>query len=171
MLLRKIPGLCAIAALTFCSAWSAASAHEYKVGSLVIEHPWSRATPKGAPVAGGYLVIRNEGAAADRLIAVESEAAKSVQIHEMTMQDGVMRMRPLANGLEAPAGGKAELTPGGNHLMFLDPVQPFEARARIKAVLVFEKAGKVPVEFMVEPMGGAPKPEAEHGGGHEGMQH
>ncbi len=160
----------ALRAVVLCVAFATttfvATAHEYKVGSLTILHPWSRATPKGAPVAGGYLAIRNEGTTLDRLIAIESEAARTTQIHEMSMQDGVMKMRQLANGVEAPAGTTVEFKPGGNHVMFFDPSQPFVEKQRVKATLVFEKAGRVPVEFVVEALGAK---SASDSGAHEMM--
>jgi hypothetical protein len=131
----------------------AAQAHEYNVGSLHIIHPWSRETPKGASVAAGYLIIENKGTTPDRLIGGSAEIAGRFQIHEMKTENGVMRMRELDKGVEIPAGGSVKFAPNGYHIMLLDlkstPVQgkPF------MGTLVFEKAGKVEVKFVVAPVG------------------
>src|SRR5215470_2381265 len=93
-----------------------AVAEEYKLGSLEIIDPWSRATPKGAKVAAGYVKIHNAGAVADRLIAASSEAAARVEIHEMATDHGVMRMRPVGGGVEIRPGETVELQPSGFHL-------------------------------------------------------
>jgi periplasmic copper chaperone A len=133
-----------------------AVAHDYSKGSIIIDHPWSRATPKGAPVGGGYLVIENRGSVADRFlsVSVSSEIAGRTEIHEMAVTDGVMRMRPLANGVEVAPGMTAKFEPGGLHVMFLDLKRPLEKGERFKATLNFEKAGAIEVEFVVEAMGG-----------------
>ncbi len=129
-------------------------AMDYSVGDLTISQPWSRATPKGASVAAGYLAIHNNGAAMDRLIGVETDAAGVAQIHEMTMDGDVMKMRELPNGLEIAPGASVELKPGGYHIMFLNPTRPFVAGDKIGATLTFEHAGKARVEFLVGAIGG-----------------
>lgn len=132
------------------------TAHDYKAGSIEIAHPWSRATPKGASVAGGYLKLSNTGATPDRLVGGSSEISGRFEIHEMSMDNGVMRMRPLRNGLEIKPGQTVELKPGSYHVMFLDLKKPLQQGERIKGTLVFEKAGTVAVEFAVEAIGGSP---------------
>lgn len=133
-----------------------AQAHEYKLGDLAIDHPWSRETPKAAPVAGGYLKVANKGSVADRLVAVQSDASTRVEIHEMAVIDGVMKMRALDKGLEVPAGGSLELKPGGFHVMFIGLKAPFKSGDTVKGTLVFEKAGKIDVDFNVEAMSAKP---------------
>lgn len=155
-------------------AATAASAHEYKAGSLEIKHPWSRATPKGATVAGGYMKIVNTGTASDRLIGGSTEIAGKFEIHQMLMEEGIMKMRPVAGGVEIKPGQTVEFKPGGYHLMFVGIDKPVEQGKRVKGTLQFEKAGKVDVEYAVEAIGGTPKGEkadehAGHGGGaHQG---
>ncbi len=141
----------ALAAFALASAAQApAQAHEYKVGDLVIEHPWARATARTAPTGAGYLEIRNTGAKADRLIGATSEAAELTQIHEVKMDGGVMHMRELTEGLEIPPGGAVTLAPGGNHVMFIHLKAPFVAGAQVNAILKFERAGDVPVALNVQ---------------------
>ena len=137
-------------------AAATASAEDYAKGSLTIEQPWSRATPHGASVAAGYLVIANKGPNADRFVSVSAEIAGRAEIHETKIEQGVAKMRPLARGLEIKPGAAAKLQPGGYHLMFTDLKRPLKQGERFKGTLVFEKAGSVEVEFAVEAMGATP---------------
>src|SRR6185503_11771919 len=93
-----------VPALLFAVVAAGAQAHDYKVGAIAIDHPWTRATPKNAPVAGGYLKITNTGTTPDRLTGGSVEVAKRFEIHEMKMDGGVMKMRELKDGLDIPAG-------------------------------------------------------------------
>ena len=136
-------------------------AHDVKAGDIEIVHPWSRATPAGAKVAVGYLVLRNNGAAPDRLVSIASDIAGRTEIHEMVMDsNGVMTMRPLDRALEVPAGGEVELTPGSLHIMFLDLKRGIKEGETFAGTLTFEKAGTVKVEYSVSAMG----KEASHTG-------
>lgn len=152
-------GIATLIAAVLLVGIQAAAAHELKVGELTIEHPWSRATPPGAKVGGGYLEIRNGGASADRLVSVSSPVAERSEIHEMAVTDGVMTMRPLPDGLEVPADGEVTLAPGGFHLMFVGLKRPLVEGQPFEATLTFEKAGAVSVTFSVAPIGAS-------GGGH-----
>jgi periplasmic copper chaperone A len=146
--------LCAAAtALLVGGAFGEQASRSYQLGSLVIEAPWIRATPGGAQVAAGYLKITNTGQTADRLIGGSLPVAKDVEVHEMTMNDGVMKMRRLAKGLEIGAGKTVELKPGGYHLMFTDLHEGLKEGQTIKGTLKFENAGSVEVEFSVAPIG------------------
>ena len=137
---------------------AAATAHarDYKAGSLDIADPWSRATPKGASVAAGYMKITNTGATPDRLISGTAEVAPTFEVHEMTMDNGVAKMRPVKGGLEIKPGETVELKPGSFHVMFVGLKKPLASGDHIKATLVFEKAGKVNVEYDVRAMGAEP---------------
>src|SRR4051794_30527174 len=109
MMLRTLAILAALVA-------SSAHAQDYKVGSLVIDHPWTRATPKGAAVAGGYVKITNTGSTSDRLTGGSAEVSRKFEVHEMSMEGGVMKMRELKNGIEIPPGRTIELKPGSYHI-------------------------------------------------------
>ena len=145
------------AALTAAAA-TTAFAHDYQLGDLNIGHPWARATPPQARVAGAYLSIENNGTTPDRLVSGSTSAARAVEIHSTEITDGVMRMRALPEGLAIPAGETVALAPGGYHLMLIDPVEPLQDGARVPLTLVFETAGSVEVELAVEAMG-APGPD------------
>lgn len=155
-------GIAAFALMFLFAAVQPLFAHEFKAGDLVLDHPWSRATPAGAKVGAGYVTIRNNGTAPDRLVAVSSEIAEKTEIHEMAIDPaGIMTMRPLADGLALAAGATTELKPGSYHIMFMGLKQPAKEGEKIAATLSFEKAGDVAVEFDVEAMGKMP---AAHGG-------
>ncbi len=160
-----------IAAILAAAIVLPAHAEDVTAGSMKISAPWARATPKGAAVGAGYMTITNNGSAPDRLIGGASEVASGFEIHEMTMDNGVMRMRPLGKGLEIKPGQSVELKPGGNHVMFLGLKKPLAQGEHVKATLAFEKAGTVDVDFTVESIG-AQKPDSA-GGDHAmpGMKH
>jgi periplasmic copper chaperone A len=131
------------------------SAQQFKAGDITIDRAWSRATPKGAAVGVGYFVIHNHGATADKLTGGSADFAAGVSVHEMTKDNGVMRMRELTSGLEIPANGEIALSPGGYHIMFTGLKQPLEKGASVKASLTFEHAGTIAVEFVVGGVGAA----------------
>jgi uncharacterized protein YcnI/copper(I)-binding protein len=133
-----------------------------KVGALTIEQPWSRATPGGAKVGGGYLRVTNTGTAPDRLTGGSFSLASKVEVHEMRLEGDVMRMKPVEGGLEIKPGATVELKPGGFHLMFMDLKEPLKEGQTVKGTLIFEKAGPVQVEYTVRGMGGAPAAEHKH---------
>lgn len=142
------------------SVFAAGAAQPAKTtGGIVLEQAWTRATPPNAPVAGGFITIRNNGNRGDRLVSVTSPDAASVEIHQMTMDGGVMRMRKLADGL--PIGAKAIVTlkPGGYHLMFIGPKRPIVEGGTVTATLRFENAGAREVRFEVRALGSSGKAE------------
>ncbi|MGF7159493.1 hypothetical protein FHS85_001112 [Rhodoligotrophos appendicifer] len=144
-----------IAAGLLCLSTFGAFAHGTKLGDIEVENPWVRATPVGAPSGGGYVVIINTGDTADRLLSATLETAGQTEIHEMSMNNGVMKMRALPNGLELAPKSKVVLKPGGYHLMFLELKQPIQEGEPLPGTLTFEKAGTLKVQFQVEPIGSA----------------
>jgi len=139
----------ALVALVLSAAF--AFAHGYKVGNLEIHHPWSKAMNAGAKAGGGFMTITNHGTTPDRLIKVSSDAAGLIQIHEMKVENGMMTMAEIPGGLEIAPGATVKLSPGAIHVMFMGVQTPFKEGEKVKAVLTFEKAGDVAVEFTVEP--------------------
>ena len=137
------------------AAWAAmpVQAEDVTVGSLKISAPWARATPKGASVGGGYMKITNTGTTSDRLVGGSTDISRRFEVHEMKMDGGVMKMRPVANGIEIKPGQTVELNPGGYHVMFVGLKQQLKQGEHFKAVLEFAKAGKVDVNFSVAGIG------------------
>lgn len=127
-----------------------ALAEDFKAGSLTIGQPWSRATPNGAKVAGGYLTVTNAGTEPDSLTGGTFDAAGAVEIHVMSMEGGVMKMAPVEGGLTIKPGETVTLKPGGYHLMFMGLKAPLKKGETVKGTLTFAKAGTVPVTYAVE---------------------
>jgi len=147
--------LAAVAALAFAA--TAALAHDYVIGNLRIDHPAARPTPPGARTASAYFTIQNTGKAADRLIRIASPAAASIELHSMTMDGNLMKMRAVA-GIDIPAGGKVTLASGGYHVMLVDLARPLAIGDKVPLTLTFEKAGSIDVSIWVEAPGVARAP-------------
>lgn len=141
--------LTAIAGLLFAVSAPAA-------GTVSIENAWARATAPGQRVSGGYLSLLNAADRPDQLLGASSPVAGEVQIHQTSMDGGVMRMRHLPDGIELPANGRIEFKPGGAHLMFMQLRGPLEAGATFPVQLRFRDAGTVDVAFRVQGVNPAP---------------
>jgi periplasmic copper chaperone A len=138
-------------------------AEDYKVGSIQISQPWARATPKGASAAAAYMTVTNSGTTAQHLNCVSSDAAVECQIHEMSMDGGVMKMRPLQGGLEVKPGETVALKPGSFHVMLVGLKQPLQAGQSIGATFKVDGGTTVQVAFPVAAIG-APAPGMAPGG-------
>jgi len=138
-----------------------------KPSAVRAEQVWARATPNGASVGAGYLRVTNSGSTADRLISGSTDVAQRIEVHEMAMDNGIMKMRALSEGLTLQPGQSVELKPGGFHLMIMGLKAPLKEGTSFSGTLKFEKAGDVPVTFNVLGMG-APAPS---GGAPEMMDH
>lgn len=128
-------------------------AHDTKAGTLEIVQPWARATPPGAAVGGGYLTIVNHGTEPDTLTGGTSPVSEKVEVHEMSMDNGIMRMQKLTDGLTIPPGETVTLAPGGYHLMLTKLKAPLKEGSEVPVTLTFAKAGEVPVTLTVESIG------------------
>ena len=129
--------------------------------AIAITAPWSRETAEGQNAGGAFMTIANTGTAADRLTGGSTPVAGRVEIHTMSMDGGVMRMRPLADGLEVPAGGAVTLKPGSFHVMLMDLKQPLKAGDKVPLTLTFDGAGTITTALEVQPAGAA-GPAMEH---------
>ncbi len=154
-------------ALMLLVAAPAQAGDAHKHGGLMVKDVWSRATPARNGVA--YMTVFNHGAGMDRLVAVESDVAKKVELHTHSMKDGVMRMRRIS-AIEVHPGEPAVLAPGGNHVMLMGLHKSLKEGQTFTVNLIFEKAGKIAVEVAVRKAGamghGNPK-KGGHSGGHK----
>ena len=157
MFIRSL-SLIAAAALLASPAW----AQGYKLGSLEIDQPWTRATAPTAKAGGGYVTITNKGTTPDRLVAARSAASAKVEIHEMKMDGNVMRMRELDKGLEIPPGATVTLKPGGYHIMFMGQEGPVAKDGKGPVDLGVEKAGSIDVELAAQAMGAQSPGQQKH---------
>lgn len=157
-----------------------ALAQDYAAGAIKISRVWSREVPPASKVAGGFMTITNAGTEPDTLLGGSVVAAGNFEVHEMAMVDGVMKMRELKPGLKIKPGETIVLKPGSYHVMFLDLKALPKIGQPIKGALIFEKAGKIEIEYKVEPFGtrvpgdgGQPptKPGAQNWGGSGHGQH
>ena len=137
-----------------------AYAQDPKVGTITIGHPWARATPGAVKNSAAFMVFDNQGAA-DKLIGVSGDIAKDIQIHSMSTEAGVMKMREIKS-LDIPANGKAELKQGGFHVMLIGLKDGLKEGATFPLKLKFEKAGEVTVEVTAETPGAQDHAEHKH---------
>lgn len=140
-----------------------AVAHEFAAKEINIDHPWARPTITTRQPAAVFFTLDNKGGAADRLVdvMVDASIAGGAEIHTTLDDDGIMRMRRLADGLEVPAGETVAVQPGGNHVMLFNLVNPLEEGFRFPVTLVFQNAGNVQVEVSVETQA-EPTPAMDH---------
>jgi periplasmic copper chaperone A len=147
----RTPFLFLAASVALCS--NSVAAKDYVVGHIQIGQPWTRVSPKGAPLVSAYLRITNHGTEPDRAICVSVTVAAKCEIQTVTVEQGIAKMRPASDGLEIKPGETIELKPGASHLMLVGLKQPLEKGKTIKGTLKFEKAGSIEVEFLVEDIG------------------
>lgn len=147
MMFKKFILLTAV--MFFSFAGNAAAASE----NIEVANAWARATPPSAKMGAAYLTIKNTGSKEDRLKSVTTEVASSPQIHTMTMDNGVMQMRGLTEGLVISADGEAVLSPDGTHIMLIGLKQPLVEGQKIDLLLHFETAGTVKVTADIKSIG------------------
>jgi periplasmic copper chaperone A len=162
--MKQLTRTIALAAALAAMLAAPVRAEDVKAGDLVISQAWSRQTPSGAKVAGAYLTIENKGTTLDRLVSGSGDVAGRIEVHEMAMDDGVMKMRPLDKGIVIDPGKTVKLAPGGNHLMLMDLKSQLKQGDKVPLTLQFEKAGKVNVSLDVQGVGA----QAPSGGDHSG---
>ncbi|MEI4473028.1 copper chaperone PCu(A)C [Frigidibacter sp. MR17.24] len=139
-----------------------AAAHEITAGSFEIIHPMIPLPPRGAKTAAGYMAIANEGDTPDTLVGIETAIARRAEVHGTQMDGTVAKMQAVPR-LEIPAGETVLLEPGGLHVMLMGLTGPLAEGDMIPATLVFDRAGRVEIEFMVDP--------ADGGGAMDHMSH
>jgi periplasmic copper chaperone A len=160
-LMNKSFGLLAIAvAAVFAASSQFALSHSFKIGDLQIQHPYASPSPPAVKVGAAYLTaIVNKGTASDKLMSASSPAAEAVEIHRNSRTGDIVSMQKQ-NSLEIPAGGKVEMAPGESlHLMLVGLKAPLKTGDRFPMTLVFEKAGKLDVDVVVE---GKPVDHSQH---------
>jgi len=141
---------------------TAGLADNFTVGAIEVVNPWTRATPRGAPIGAAYMTLTNKGSTADRLIGGSTNVAGRFEVHTMVTEGGIAKMRPVTGGVEIKPGSTVTLEPGGLHAMLIGLKQPIAPGTRVTGTLVFERAGKVDVEFAVQPLGQPAPSHSEH---------
>ncbi len=139
-----------------------AFAHDYVIGDLKIDHPWARPTVTNRQPGAGFFSIENAGDTDQRLIEVRPDGfAEGIEIHAIVEEDGIFRMRNMADGLVIPAGETVALEPGGMHLMMFGLAEPLVEGATPSVTLVFEELGEIEVALTVE-VPQLAEPEVDH---------
>ena len=145
--------------LVFCCALAVSSSalcdHGYRTESLRVIHPFARATPPGARTGAVFFTVDNASNQTDRLLRASTPIAAGVVLHQMAVDDGVMKMRAVPS-LEVRPGGRLELKPSGYHLMLLDLKQPLKIGEKFPLTLTFERGGAILLSIVVEDMGAEP---------------
>lgn len=120
-----------------------------KPTALTVTQPYVYATAEAGVTAVGYLVINNPLEKDDRLLSARSPDIQSIEIHEMSMADGMMRMRAYPDGLQLPAKSQVELKSGGVHLMLFGSTHALKVGDSLPIDLIFEQAGLLPTTFKI----------------------
>jgi len=138
-------------------------AYAFTVGlptTVQAARPWARATAPGQTVGGGYVTLTSPSD--DRVVGGSSPIAAKVEVHNMSMDGGVMRMRGLSDGLPLPAGQAVALAPGGRHVMLVGLKQPLVAGQTVPVQLRFQNAPPLNLMLKVAPIGAAGPTEHAH---------
>lgn len=145
--LLLIAGIVLLTSLAACTAPPPAASGP----QIQIENAWGRPSPMMASNGAFYMLIKNSGSEADRLVAAQSPACGTVELHESYQTDnGAMGMRPVTGGaIEVPAGGQAELKVGGLHVMCIDKKENFQPGAKLPLTLTFEKSGDKTIDVEI----------------------
>jgi copper(I)-binding protein len=147
---------------------TAVQAATYRLGGLEVSQPWSR--PAAAGVNGaGYMTVTNRGTAPDTLTAIESPAAKKVEMHRSSMSGGLMSMQKIDSVL-LPPGKAITFAPAGYHVMLVGLTKAQKAGDVVPATLVFASGARLKIEFTVgmgpatgaAPMGAMPMDHMTH---------
>jgi len=160
---RRWPGAAALALGLLLAGAGTVQAHDQRVGELTLDHPYATPSLAGSRNGAAYLRgIRNRGDQPDRLIGASTPVAARVELHRMTLDAGVMRMREVP-AIELPAKSETPLRHGGDHhLMLIDLKQPLKDGERFDLTLKFERAGAQTVRVWVQAPRGETGSEHRH---------
>jgi copper(I)-binding protein len=162
--MTRMKGRFIVVALAAALAAAPAGAKDYAQGAIRVEHPSTRPTPPGARTGGVYFTLHNTGGEPDRLLRVASPAAEAAELHSMTMDGNVMRMRAV-RAIDVPARSSVALASGGYHVMLIGLRHPIAVGAGVPLTLTFERAGSIEVVADVEAAAAAGH-DAPHGASH-----
>ncbi|SHE31321.1 hypothetical protein SAMN02745117_00110 [Lampropedia hyalina DSM 16112] len=151
----------------FLAAAAAVQAHGFNVGDLAISHPHARPSLPGVPNTAAWFGVQNQGKTDDRLISARAAIASRTEIHDMKIENDIMRMFQV-EGIDIPAGQSIKLGDGNKlHIMLFGLQQPLSVGDKFPLTLQFEKAGTVDVEVWVE----APRKSGDAAAEHDHHQH
>lgn len=135
-------------------AWAAAA------DDVTVQEPYVRLAPPNAPATGAFMVIRNNGGQDVKVVKADNPASRATELHAHLNDNGVMRMRPVAD-IDIKAKGEVALKPGGLHIMMIDLKAPLKEGELVPITLGFADGSSKKVEArVVRP--GAAMPAMEH---------
>jgi copper(I)-binding protein len=141
----------AVLAVALTAAFGAAAA-DYSGAGLKVVNPWARATPPGASTAVGYMKLTNTSGAPLTVVGGSTAVAERVEIHSMSMEGGVMRMRPVPS-VDIEPGGTVELKSGGLHVMLIGLKRPLQQGEMVPMTLRLSSGANIEIKLHVEGMG------------------
>jgi periplasmic copper chaperone A len=153
--------------LAIAAALFAVTGSAFAQSPVSVTNPWARATPAGAATAAIYLTLQTPSA--DKLVSVSTPAAKQAELHTMSMEGGVMKMRALPGGIDLPAGKPVTLKPGAMHIMLSALSGPLKEGETVPLTLNFERSGTQQISVPVEKVGAMGPAGAPSSGGASGM--
>jgi hypothetical protein len=130
-------------------------AHEFTAGDMQIISPHIPQPAANAKAAGGFMAIVNNGSEPDRLIGAESDIAVRTEVHQSKVDASGVGTMEHVDAIEIPPGATVNLEHGGYHIMFMGLAAPLTEGESVKGTLIFEKAGRVEVDFTIDPPGGS----------------
>jgi periplasmic copper chaperone A len=136
-----------VAAALVCIAATPVFAHSFTEGDITVTHPWTRPTPPGVKMGVGYMAISNNGDTEVTFTGGKTPKAKAVSIHQSSMKNNMVTMKPVRDGLAIPAGETVLLEPSGYHLMLEGLTGAIARGENIPMTLTFEGAGPVEIEL------------------------
>jgi len=159
-MIRYLVGAIALIAL---AAGSVSAQQTEKSATVEIKDIWARATAGASKISAAYATLSNKGSTEDRLVSASTPVAGTVELHTMTMDGDIMRMRQIPS-IDVKSGASVELKPGGLHIMLLDLKAPLKEGQKFPLTLTFEKAGTETVDVEVKSIGatGHAKPMHNH---------
>lgn len=150
MLLRLLTAcVLSTTALSALSHEHGHSEHQQAAEALTVSSAWSRAMPPSVPTGAAYFKLNNAGEQQERLIGAQTPRAGKTELHTHVHEGDIMRMEQI-DSVEIPAGGQAEFKPGGNHVMMFELKEPLVAGDSFPLTLIFEHAGEVTVDVMIQ---------------------
>lgn len=168
--MKTVTHLMAAFVAVFLVSNTGVQAGEHMSGDIIVSNPWARASAGSAKNGAAYMELVNNGHMADKLVAAESNVAKRTELHTHTMKAGVMSMGPV-KAIEVSPGEPSVLRPGGLHIMMMGLKAPLKMGDTFPITLVFEKAGKITVQFKVAGPGAMGPMKHDMGSmKHEGMK-
>lgn len=149
---KLLSAILMVGALTVTGVAGLSVAHASEKQEMMVSDAWSRERPAAIKMGGVFVTLHNMGSEGDTLVAASTPAAEKVEIHNVSMTDGVMKMFEV-DGVEVPAGETVEFKPGSYHIMLMGLKEPLSKGKTFPLTFEFARAGKIEVTVEVKEAG------------------